>query len=183
MTTDLVTHEGPGPGDFLIREARPDEFEALGRLMVDVYSHLEGFPSKDEQPAYYDLLANIGRLTKQPNTGLLVAVADDNIVGGVVYVSDMLHYGSGGTATQEKAASGFRLLAVDPNGRGRGVGKALAKRCIELAKSSGNKQVVIHTTNAMKVAWGMYERLGFKRSIDLDFMQEKLQVFGLRLIL
>jgi hypothetical protein len=41
--------------------------------------------------------------------------------------------------------------------------------------------VIIHTTSAMKVAWGMYARLGFKRSPDLDFMQEALQVFGFRL--
>ena len=44
-------------------------------------------------------------------------------------------------------------------------------------------QVIIHTTKAMKVVWRMYEHLGFKRSPDLDFMQEELQAFGFRLIL
>jgi hypothetical protein len=33
----------------------------------------------------------------------------------------------------------------------------------------------------MQIAWSLYERLGFERSKDLDFMQEKLPVFGFRL--
>jgi len=169
--------------DLDLREAKPEEFAALGQLMVKVYSSLEGFPSPDEQPRYYELLANIGTLTKKPSTKLLVAVTGDKVMGGLVYFADMAQYGSGGTATQERAASGFRFLAVDPDTRGMGIGKALVKKCIALAKSAGNKQVIIHTTNAMKVAWGMYERLGFKRSLDLDFMQEQLQVYGFRLML
>ena len=34
---------------------------------------------------------------------------------------------------------------------------------------------------AMKIAWGMYEKLGFKRSDDLYFLQKGLPVFGFRL--
>jgi hypothetical protein len=33
----------------------------------------------------------------------------------------------------------------------------------------------------MKVAWKMYEKIGFRRAKDLDFIQEKLPVFGFRL--
>ena len=166
---------------FSIREARPDEFEGLGRLMVAVYSSLEGFPSPEEQPRYYDMLAHIGQLAGKPETKLLVAVAGDALIGGVVYFSDMAQYGSGGIATRETNASGFRLLAVAPDARGLGVGKALATACIDMARGRGHGQVIIHTTSAMRIAWGIYERLGFKPSPDLDFMQEDLQVFGFRL--
>ena len=34
---------------------------------------------------------------------------------------------------------------------------------------------------AMKIAWGMYEGMGFERAPDLDFMPEQLPVFGFRL--
>jgi ribosomal protein S18 acetylase RimI-like enzyme len=165
----------------VVRDARPHEHEALGRLMVSVYSSLEGFPDPDEQPRYYELLANIGRLAGQPDTRLLVAVSGDRLLGGVVYFSDMARYGSGGTATRERDASGFRLLAVDPEARGMGVGRALAERCIELARKRRHRHVVIHTTDAMTIAWGMYEGMGFERALDLDFMQEELQVYGFRL--
>jgi hypothetical protein len=35
----------------------------------------------------------------------------------------------------------------------------------------------------MRIAWELYERLGFARSEDLDFSQQGLSVFGFRLAL
>ena len=170
--------------EFIVRNAIPDEFEEIGKLMVQVYSHLEGFPKKSEQPDYYKMLANAGKLSKQPKTELIVAVSSEGrIVGAVVYFSDMQYYGSGGTATKELNASGFRLLAVEPSYGGIGIGKLLTFECIKKARYHNNQKLIIHTTEHMKVAWKMYERLGFKRAEDLDFMQEKLPVFGFRLTL
>jgi GNAT superfamily N-acetyltransferase len=170
--------------NYIVRHATPDEFTALGNLMVSVYSQLEGFPKPDEQPKYYDMLAHIGNFTSFPETELLVAVAEDGqIAGGVVYFGNMQHYGSGGTATQEKNTSGFRLLAVDPDVRGFGIGKRLTNECIKKAREKQHSQVIIHSTKAMQTAWKMYENLGFKRSEDLDFMQDELPVFGFRLLL
>jgi len=169
---------------FTIRNAKPAEFETIGKLMVEVYSQLEGFPNPSEQPNYYKMLANIGELTTKPETQLLVAVsAEDKIAGAVVYFSDMQYYGSGGTATKEQNASGFRLLAVDSPTRGQGIGKLLVLDCIQKAIDNKHSQVIIHSTKAMQTAWKMYENLGFKRSEDLDFMQGELAVFGFRLSL
>ncbi len=170
--------------NFTIRNAHPSEFKEIGRLMVKTYSRLEGFPNKEEQPKYYKMLANIGELTQKPNTELLVAVSKEgSIGGGVVYFSDMKYYGSGGIAPQEKNASGFRLLAVDSSTRGKGLGKLLSLECIKRAKTLHQDHLVIHTTKAMQVAWGMYKKLGFKRATDLDFLQGELSVFGFRLAL
>lgn len=167
-----------------IREIEKNEYTFLGELMVDVYSKLDGFPSPAEQPDYYKLLKNIGTLNEQEFTKVLVAeVPSKGIAGGVVYYDDMSMYGSGGIATQEKHASGIRLLCVDPDSRGMGVGKALTNECIRLAEAYGNSQVILHTTQAMEIAWGMYTKLGFERSTELDFSQEGLPVFGFRLLL
>jgi ribosomal protein S18 acetylase RimI-like enzyme len=57
----------------------------------------------------------------------------------------------------------------------------LARACIDLAEEKGHSQVILHTTQAMHVAWGLYERLGFARSEDLDFSQQSLSVYGFRL--
>jgi len=167
---------------FTIRNAKLSEFKEIGKLMVNVYSDLEGFPKANEQPQYYNTLANIGDFTKKPDSELLIAISSSGeILGAVLYFSDMHYYGSGGTAPLEKNASGFRLLAVSNSARGLGVGKALSMTCIENAEKKGHKQVIIHTTEFMKVAWGMYEKLGFKKSEDLDFKQGNLQVYGFRL--
>ena len=169
---------------FIIRNAESIEFEKVGKLMVQVYSQLEGFPKESEQPNYYKMLATVGELTNKPETELLVAVTLNNqIAGAVVFFGDMKYYGSGGTATHEQHAAGFRLLAVDPLYRGQGVGKHLTMECIRKAKEKNLRQLIIHTTQAMQTAWRMYEAIGFKRSEDLDFMQGDLYVYGFRLLL
>lgn len=167
-----------------IRDLRDDEADALGRLLADVYATLDGFPGPHEQPAYYDMLRDIGRFMRPPATRVLVAITGDGqLAGGVVYVHDMAQYGSGGLATQLHGCSGLRLLGVDPALRGAGVGTALTRACIALAREHGRRELVLHTTRPMQVAWRMYERLGFVRSPDLDFDQGRLPVFGFRLAL
>jgi GNAT superfamily N-acetyltransferase len=169
---------------YKIRNSKPAEFEEVGKLMVRVYSQLEGFPKESEQPDYYKMLSNIGELTNNPGTELLIAISSDSkIAGCVVYFNDMQYYGSGGTATKERNAAGFRLLAVDPSARGQGIGRLLTYECIRKAKDKRLSQVIIHSTKAMQIAWKMYESMGFKRSEDLDFMQGELPVFGFRLLL
>jgi len=165
-----------------IRNATPQEFKIVGELMVKVYSQLEGFPKEIDQPEYYKMLLNVGNLTKKENTELLVAITDKNkIVGAVVYFSDLKHYGSGGTVKEIENASGFRLLAVAPEERGQGIGKLLSNECINRAKKRKQKQLFIHSTQSMKIAWGMYEKLGFIRHSAIDFIQGELPVFGFKL--
>ena len=149
-----------------VRDALPGEFKDVGRMMVEVYSKLDGFPGKSEQPEYYKKLSNIGMLTHNPQTRLLIAVdTNGKIGGGVVYFGDMTYYGSGGTASNEKNAAGFRLLAVAEFARGYGVGKLLTNTCLQLARNEGHDQMVIHSTEAMRIAWSMYEKMGFKLSL------------------
>jgi len=174
----MATHS-----EITIRTATTGEFPLAGELMVKVYSQLEGFPKPDEQPEYYRMLANVGDLTKRPGTHIVVAEHQNAIIGAVVFFSDMQYYGSGGTATAEKNAAGFRLLAVDPEARGLGAGRKLTIECIRRAKELKVDNLVIHTTKAMQVAWSMYEKLGFIRALDLDFMQGQLPVFGFRMSL
>lgn len=165
-----------------IRDIEPGEFARLGQLLIDVYSQLEGFPTPQEQPRYYEMLAHIGRFTEKKDARVLVAIDCENeLMGGVVYFGDMSEYGSGGIATSVRNASGIRLLGVNPRQRSRGVGKALTEACIQLAQQSGHEQVILHTTQAMPLAWVLYEKMGFTRSDDLDFLQQNLPVFGFRL--
>jgi GNAT superfamily N-acetyltransferase len=164
-----------------IRVLIPEEYTQLGEILVEVYSNLDGFFTIQEQPEYYEMLKNVGQLTQKPTVELFGAFSlSGELLGGVVFIGDMQYYGSGGIATFEKKASGFRLLGISNKARGLGLGKALTLKCIERAKELKSNQLIIHTTNAMKPAWKMYETIGFKRSIDLDFFHGKLEVFGFR---
>ncbi len=170
------------PNAVKVRIAKPSEYKVVGELMVEVYSQLEGFPNQKEQPEYYDLLLNVGQLTSNGHTHIIVALDTNNkVMGAVVYFEDMLYYGSGGIAPQLKNASGFRLLAVDPLARGLGIGKLLCEACIQRSKNLSHKFLYIHSTESMEIARRMYERLGFHRYEPIDFKQNDLEVFGFRL--
>ncbi|MET3652915.1 GNAT family N-acetyltransferase [Dyella japonica] len=171
------------PAPVVVREIHPDEHRALGQLMVHVYGNLPGFPTPTQQPHYYDMLANIGDFTRIPQAKVLVAVdAGGQVVGGVVYFADITQYGAAMTMSMVDT-SAIRLLAVHPSVRGQGVGRQLMEACLQLARDHGHARVVLHTTEAMRVAWNMYERMGFQRAHELDFAQGDLQVYGLHLVL
>ncbi|MEP1033455.1 GNAT family N-acetyltransferase [Ekhidna sp.] len=161
--------------------AKHKNYQQIGELMVDVYSNLDGFPSPKEQPAYYDMLANIGDFALKGSVDILMASKDEEILGAVVYINDLTDYGANTDLSLEKDAAAFRLLAVSTGARGLGIGKLLTNACLDMAKANGLKQMIIHTTESMKVAWSMYEKIGFRRSEELDFLQSGLLVYGFRL--
>jgi GNAT superfamily N-acetyltransferase len=167
-----------------IRRIRPEEMAEFGRLLVDVYAALPGMPTPAEQPAYYERLRDVAKRDANPAIRVLVAVGEDGgLLGGVDFIADMRAYGSGGTAGEVPDAAGIRLLAVAPAARGLGLGGALTRHCLGEARALGRAQVVLHTTRAMAAAWAMYERMGFERRPDLDFLQGRLEVFGFGLLL
>jgi Acetyltransferases len=62
-----------------------------------------------------------------------------------------------------------RLLAVAPSARGRGIGALLMDECVRRARESGAEALTLHTTDMMRAAMQLYERLGFRRMPELDF--------------
>jgi GNAT superfamily N-acetyltransferase len=171
-------------GRFEIRLARPEELAALGALVADAYAALPGMPGPGEQPGYYAMVRDATARAKNPAIRIVAAVeADGALLGSADFIEEMASYGSGGTAWTRVDTAGIRLLAVAPAARGRGVGTALTRHCIERARALGRVALVLHTTRAMQTAWRMYEQLGFRRSPDLDFRQGTLEVFGFELLL
>ena len=62
----------------------------------------------------------------------------------------------------------MRLLAVPPECRGRGVGRALMDECVRRAKASGASSLMLHSSDTMESALALYLRMGFVRDSDLD---------------
>lgn len=164
-----------------IREATRDEYSQLGELMVQAYSQLEGFPGPEENPEYYNILRNVGEFAQKPKVKLIVAVSEEGQVdGGLVYFGDMRYYGVGGEATLSQKEGAFRLLAVNSNIQGKGLGKRLVQACIDQARSEGFEYLMIHSTKYMKIARKMYERMGFERFPEIDFVKSYVTVLGFR---
>jgi ribosomal protein S18 acetylase RimI-like enzyme len=74
----------------------------------------------------------------------------------------------------------FRMLAVAPSARGRGVGEALVRHCIDEATSAGRTALFIHSGSWMHGAHRLYDRLGFERQAERDWLIDDppLHLFG-----
>jgi predicted N-acetyltransferase YhbS len=59
---------------------------------------------------------------------------------------------------------------VSPLERGRGIGRELTLAALDMAVERGATRVVLSTMETMRVAHRLYERLGFTRRPDLDWI-------------
>jgi ribosomal protein S18 acetylase RimI-like enzyme len=109
-----------------------------------------------------------------------VVAADESgaLLGTVTFVL-------AGTPWAEVSVPGeaeFRMLAVAPVGRGRGVGSALTAWCVERARAHGCTGLVLSSMDKMRTAHRLYERMGFQRVPELDWTPvPHVQLIGYRL--
>jgi GNAT superfamily N-acetyltransferase len=137
---------------------------AAGR--VTVAANAEFAPSDPDDPfqpswaRYREEMADAAARAAQGV--LLVAVEDGRVVGTVTL------YLAPGSLQWRPGDAMFRLLAVDPAARGRGIGRALFQACLDRARTAGKRRMALHTTEWMHVARAMYERAGFRREPEGD---------------
>jgi len=143
----------------VIRDVRPDEYPAVGELVVDVYRTI--IPGLDE---YADELRSVAARIK---AGVLVWVAEDGgaLAGTVSYVPGPGEYAE----FNNPRGAGIRMLAVLPEFQGRGIGEALVRACLERARADRRQRVYLDTTEWMGTAQRLYQRIGFARAPELDW--------------
>ena len=144
-----------------IRVAREHEIDAVGRLTVAAYA-ADGRITADHPYATH--LADAGARLR--DAVLLVATSPGGeLVGTVTLVPPE----SSIAEMCRPSEMEVRMLAVAPASRGRGVGEALARACIEVARERGCERVILSSGTWMTVAHRLYERLGFVRVPERDW--------------
>lgn len=144
-----------------VRVATEAELDAAGAAVRDAYA-ADGHASSE--PGYLDTLADARSRAREAT--LVVAVDPDGVVLGSVT------FALPGTAWAEVSRTGeteFRALGVAPAARGRGVGEALTRWCVEESRRLGSRRVVMCSLDTMHSAHRLYRRLGFRRRPDLDW--------------
>jgi ribosomal protein S18 acetylase RimI-like enzyme len=145
----------------VIREVRPDEYDRLGEVTVRAYAAISGETDDD----YHDELRRVAARARVCT--VLVAVdGAETVLGGVTYVPGP---GTPLSESEREDEAGFRMLAVDPSARGRGIGRALAAACLERARAGGKAGVAVYTRPSMRAAHALYESLGFERDPERDW--------------
>jgi GNAT superfamily N-acetyltransferase len=95
----------------------------------------------------------------------LIAESDGALLGVVAFYRDASVQGLG--LPSEWAA--LRALAVDPEARGRGIGRQLAEACVLRAWRMGRQFIALHSAEFQEVARKLSLTMGFQRCPQYDF--------------
>ncbi len=150
-----------------IRTARNGDHASIEKVALAAY---EQYAAVIGQRFWQVYRSDIISTFSNPGTAeQIVAEQEGKIVGAVL----LFPAGTTGElpdgSTLKLDAPEIRLLAVAPQARGQGIGKALMEECIRSARQAGASCVQLHTTDMMDVAMQMYEHRGFVRAQELDF--------------
>lgn len=152
-----------------IRRPRTDELDAVGRLTVAAYVGGGVIPA---DAPYLEFLGDAAH--RDAEAELWVAVDERGVVGTVTLVEP----GSPLTEIAREGEAEIRSLAVAPGATGEGIGEALTRHTVDLARERGYTSMVLSSSTTMHAAHRLYERLGFTRLPERDWSP----VPGVRLV-
>jgi ribosomal protein S18 acetylase RimI-like enzyme len=146
----------------MVRQAQPEEFAAVGELTLAAYA-ANGYIVEDD----YYAQELLGAAHRAAEAELMVAVDRDSndLFGTVTFCLSGSHYAE----IARPGEAEFRMLAVAPAARGRGIGASLARWCVDRAREQGCTAVVLSSLAEMHTAHRLYERMGFQRLPDRDW--------------
>lgn len=150
-----------------VRDARPGDRDTIRALTLIAYSELASVMAP---AAWAGLDGAVRAALDVEGEGVerIVAERDGEIVGSVMlYAPSTDAYG--GLVEKRAGWPELRLLAVAPTARGAGVGQALVEECVRRARESGARELGLHTSESLRAAVRMYERMGFVRAPEYDF--------------
>ncbi|MFE1773945.1 GNAT family N-acetyltransferase [Streptomyces sp. NPDC059008] len=150
--------------DITIRPVRQAEFGAVGELLVAVYL-ADGLLVSGESDTYAATLRRVAERAERAEVLVAVEGPEERVVGTVTFSA----YGSPYAELARPGEGEFRMLAVRPEGRGRGVGEALVAACLERARALGLSGMVLSTPRHVLPAHRLYRRLGFARAEERDW--------------
>lgn len=142
-----------------LRDAVPDDLPAIVRLFAlpEDGNEADANPAEPLDERYAIALAHV---TADPNNALVVAEEDGRVVGTFQL-----------TIIQQVAYRGAKVaqlenVIVDPEFRSQGVGEAMMRWAIDVARRRDCYRVQLTSNKRRTRAHAFYERLGFVASHD-----------------
>lgn len=149
-----------------VRPVRPEEHQEAGRVTAEAYREFV----RPGDLGWEDYLRRLADVERRAREALVLAAVEDGRVLGTATL-ELGDRVSGGHERDPLAPdeAHLRMLGVDPDTRGRGVGRALVEACLEEARRAGKRRLTLGTTERMLAAQRMYESMGFRRGPDQVF--------------
>lgn len=155
--------------EVVIREARPEEREAVRALTLAAYAPLAEVM---EPAAWAGLDGAVRAALRSEEAGVqrIVAERGGRLVGSVLLYPPASDAYAGAVGRLEWPE--LRLLAVAEEARGAGIGRALVEECARRARAMGAADLGLHTSESMRAALRIYQDMGFRRAPEHDFQPE-----------
>jgi len=161
MEMDPAPNSRPTAGPLTIRDARASELDQVAGIVMSAYEEYRPFVTPEFVAEFRD---DTREVFAADHTDIIVAESEGRLVGTVTFYPDGTKYGDGlppGWTT-------LRILAIAPDWRRRGVGKALMTECLNRTRNLGATRMLLHTLPFMVKAIALHESLGFRRTPEFD---------------
>lgn len=130
----------------MIRPARAEDVEAVGRIVRDAYGHYVARLGKQPGPMLDDYARRIA-------DGQVWVLEDDGALAGILVLEDA-----------EDGALLLDNIAIAPSAQGKGHGRTLVAFAEAEARRRGHSQVRLYTHVLMVENLAIYGRLGFEET-------------------
>ncbi len=142
-----------------VRRVRPEEYTEVGEITVAAYVPFLLGPDDFYLERLRDTAA------RDRDAEVWVALVENQIAGSVTLCPP----GSSWREISEPGEGEFRMLAVSPGYRNRGVGRVLTTFVTDHFADQGSSAIALCSLDRMSAAHRLYERLGFVRTPERDW--------------
>ncbi|MFC6061749.1 bifunctional helix-turn-helix transcriptional regulator/GNAT family N-acetyltransferase [Streptomyces ochraceiscleroticus] len=167
-----VAHAGPASDQVTLRTTRPGDLGWMVQRNAELYAREYGFDLSyealvahivaefaDHFDPHWDR-AWIAELNGRP-AGQVMCVRDRADEGAQADGEEVSGDGRRGRRERIRTAR-LRLLLVEPEARGHGIGGRLVAACTDFARDAGYEELVLWTNSVLTSARRIYERAGFE---------------------
>ncbi len=123
------------------KKYQPD-FKRLNLEWLDKYALTEQYD--------LDILDDPEGKIIRPGGSIYLAMENEKVVG------------TAGLSKEEEGVFELVKMTVDPDSRGKGIGKILLEHCLLEAKTMRAKKIRLFSNSKLTTALGMYEKYGFR---------------------
>lgn len=133
----------------------------LGTLLVDTFNRFDGqrfIASRPRTPADYAIF--LAAQLEKPDVAVLVADVNGDVIGYALAAVEGYDY-----MALRGPAGVLHDIIVEPEYRGRGIGRMLLDATLAFLRTAGVPRVVLTTAEANVAAQHLYESVGFRRTM------------------